>query len=525
MIKVLIVDDERIIRFGITSMVRWSELGIELVGEASNGAEGLELFKETMPDIVITDIRMSVMDGLEMMTRIKQIKPDVKFVILSGYSDFSYAQEAIHLGVSDYLLKSDLMPEDIEAILQRMIGEIQDAKESSNTIATEGIVPVEAMLSELCQGIRIVSNTDVSAKEAALFDTGYCCFCIGVKKGCYRGRQEQLKSLYKELENKLKSVLVNYDVMTCLAGNLIVAVVFCSNPEQSDVKILIEGWIKTLKKQGEAVITVGKSRFHRGLDQIQICYEQACFAYDRRLFIGCGKLIEYQETKPDGVGSKQESRISVDFETSKLEKYVEYSDSVKLQNYLDWLFEQLKQLNNYDMVHMVCMELIVLMNKCAGDYFPEEEIFERKQRIYQEYWLMEEINEIADWMKREFLSIAIEKGGRASGGKRIVNDVKKYIQKNYADDITLLQLSELVHLNKNYLGNLFRKETGQSINEYIIEIRMAEAKELLLHTQLTAKTVAEKVGYEDERYFYKIFKKTTGYTARDFVKNYKQSES
>lgn len=101
MIKVLIVDDERIIRFGITSMIRWNDLGIELVGEASNGEEGLQLFCETTPDIVITDIRMSGMDGIEMMTRIKQIKPEVKFAILSGYQDFSYAKEAIHLGVSD----------------------------------------------------------------------------------------------------------------------------------------------------------------------------------------------------------------------------------------------------------------------------------------------------------------------------------------------------------------------------------------------------------------------------------------
>lgn len=525
MIKVLIVDDERIIRFGIASMVHWSELGVELVGEASNGEEGLHLFKETMPDIVFTDIRMSGMDGIEMMTRIKQIKPEVKFAILSGYPDFSYAKEAMRLGASDYLLKSDLMPEDIEAILQRMIEEIQDAKAASDKTSTAAGINIENILEELCRGIRILRNTDISARDAALFDDGYCCLCIGAKKGGLERQGEQTKLLLTELKDRVKGTLLNYNVMTCLSGDLVVALVFGSFARQTEIKALIADWIELLKSQGEAVITVGKSHFHQGIGQIQVCYEQACLAYNRCLFDGCGKLIEYHETAADGAYRKKESEISVDFDLRKIEKYVEYSDSVKLQNYFDLLFEQLKQQQNYDMVHMVCMELIVLLNKCAGYYFPEEVMFERKQRIYQEFRSMEELNEIASWLKREFLSVLREKEGRASGSKGIISDVQKYIKENYASDITLIQLSELVHLNKNYLGNLFRKETGQSINEYIIEIRMAEAKELLLHTQLTAKTIAEKVGYEDERYFYKIFKKTTGYTAKDFVKNFKQSEN
>lgn len=520
MIKVLIVDDERIIRFGITSMIRWSELGIELVGEASNGEEGLQLFKETTPDIVITDIRMSGMDGIEMMTRIKQIKPEVKFAILSGYQDFSYAKEAIHLGASDYLLKSDLMPEDIEAILQRMIGEIQGANAASDTASTATGINIRNMLGELCHGIRILSNSDISAQDAALFDGGYCCLCIGVKKGSFERQGDQTKPLLTELKERIKGVLSSYDVMTCLSGDLLVALVFGSIPRQTEMKTLIAEWIQLLKSQGEAVITVGKSRFHQGIGQIQVCYEQACLANNRRLFDGCGKLIEYHESA-DGDHRKKEGETPVDFDLSKIEKYVEYFDAVKLQNYLELLFQQLKQQQNYDMVHMVCMEMIVLLNKCANYYFPEEVMFERKQRIYQEYRSMEELNEIACWMKQEFLSILSEKAGRASGSKRVISDVQKYIKENYASDLTLLQLSELVHLNKNYLGNLFRKETGQSINEYIIEIRIDKAKDLLLHTQLTAKSIAEKVGYEDERYFYKVFKRTTGYTAMDFVKNFK----
>lgn len=521
MIKVLIVDDERIIRFGITSMIRWNDLGIELVGEASNGEEGLQLFCETTPDIVITDIRMSGMDGIEMMTRIKQIKPEVKFAILSGYQDFSYAKEAIHLGVSDYLLKSDLMPEDIEAILKRMIREIQGADAASGRTSAASGINIKNMLGELCHGIRILSNPDLSAQDAALFDCGYCCLCIGVKKDSFERRGEQTKPLLSELQDQVKEILINYNVMTCLSGDFLEVLVFGSIPRQTEMKDRIAKWIQLLKSQEVAVITVGKSRFHQGIGQIQACYDQACLANNRRLFDGCGKLIEYHESASGDEHRKREGETPVDFDLSKIEKYVEYDDSVKLQNYLEVLFEQLKQQQNYDMVHMVCMEMIVLLNKCADYYFPEEVMFERKQRIYQEYRSKEELNEIACWMKQEFLSILREKAGRTSGSKRVISDVQKYINENYSSDITLLQLSELVHLNKNYLGNLFRKETGQSISEYVIEIRMAKAKELLLHTQLTAKSIAEKVGYEDERYFYKVFKRTTGYTAKDFVKNFK----
>lgn len=520
MIKAIIVDDERIIRFGIASMISWNKLGIEFSGEASSGEEGLELFKKTMPDIVITDIRMSGMNGLEMITRIKQIKPEVKFVILSGYPDFSYAKEAIQLGASDYLLKSDLMPEDIESILQRMIEEIQESEGISSVSKTIEI-PVETMLSELCQGIRVLSNTDISTSESALFDGGYCCLCIGIKKDGDEEQPEVRKKTLVKIEERIKSVLFGYNIMTCLLGDVLIVLVFSEISKQTEMKGLVDEWIRMMKNRGETLITVGKSRFNKGIDQIKVCYDQACLAYNKRMFAGIGKLIEYQELTANESERKRAGEISVDYELSKIEKYVEYSDSAKLLNCLDLLFEQLKQQENYDMVHMVCMELIVLLNKCASEHYSEEVMFERKQSIYQKYRSMEEISEIGSWMKQEFFGILRKNGDRASGSKYVVGDVQKYIEENYASDLTLLQLSEMVHLNKNYLGNLFRKETGQSINDYIIEIRMEKAKELLLHTQLTAKMIAERVGYEDERYFYKVFKKRTGYTAMDFVKKFK----
>lgn len=523
MIKVLIVDDERIIRFGITSMIHWSKLGVELVGQAASGEEGLRLFKENMPDIVLTDIRMSEMDGIEMMTQIKQIKPDVKFAILSGYPDFSYAKQAIDLGASAYLLKSDLMPDDIEEILQRMIREIQEQRAASKMALEAAVVHVEDILGELCLGSRVLRKTDISAREADLFDGGYRGLCIGVKRTSLKKRGTKIKLLLAELKESVKNTLSDYDVMTCQSGEMLIALVFGDARKQAKIKAIIEEWIQLMSSRTETAITVGISGFHRGIGQIHSCYEQACLANNKSLLDENGVLTEFREMAQDSLRREDEG-ANAEFDLSRIEKYFKYSDAARLSYDLDQIFEGLKEQQNYDKAHVVCIELVVLLNKCIGNYYPEEEMFEQKQKVYQEYQSMDDLDEIAGWMKRQFLRLLEERTDTTSGSRKTVRDVQKYIKENYADDITITQLSEMVHLNKSYLGNLFARETGQSINEYIIQVRMEKAKELLLNTPLTAKSVAEKVGYEDERYFYKVFKKATGYTAKEFAKKFKQNE-
>ena len=156
MLKVMIVDDERIIRYGIVSMVHWEKLGLKLVGEASEGREGYELFLKKRPNIVITDLKMPGLNGLEMIRKIKELDDNIKFIILSGYEDFSYAKEAIHLGVSEYLLKSDLMPEDIEQILFKIVQEIKEYDIRSSADTGESEVDLSGLLEGWCQGSCVI---------------------------------------------------------------------------------------------------------------------------------------------------------------------------------------------------------------------------------------------------------------------------------------------------------------------------------------------------------------------------------
>lgn len=118
--RVIIVEDEFIVRYGIRSMINWESIGMEVIGEASNGREALEVMESGLPDILITDIKMPVMDGIELIAEVRKLSPDIRIIILSNLEDFQYAKEAIRHSVSEYMIKSDMMPRDFELVLLKL---------------------------------------------------------------------------------------------------------------------------------------------------------------------------------------------------------------------------------------------------------------------------------------------------------------------------------------------------------------------------------------------------------------------
>lgn len=509
-LKVMIVDDERIIRFGIVSMVNWEALGLEVVCEASNGEEGYEAFLEKEPDIVITDIKMPVMDGIEMIRRIQKDGANVKYIILSGYEDFSYAKSAIRLGVSEYLLKSDLMPDDIESILSKIVTRIR-CEQGIQTDVPETVRAAELKntMYEACHGLRTLDG-----KEGA--EHNYYCLYIGIKRNRIFDSRE-FSDVLTGIDQVLQENLDRDSFVRFKEGEMAIGLVVFGSPAVNErVRMILTAYMRSQPNADEQVMTIGCSSYHKGMQSAAGAFDEAGQAYRMRMFQGNGSFIMYQ---PEQQVQKQLHDKKADIKS--VEQCFEYHDRRILEQSIQSIFSYLKEGRDYEETNMVALELLVLLNHLGGRLLSGDAGIEKKRNLYQELLHLDYIEDIESWFLQEFTALFEECQNKTSDKGQLAQMLKQYIDEHYAEDITLYSLGNMVGLNRNYVSIVFKKEIGKGPIEYLTNTRIGVAERLLLHTDMKAKEVAEKVGYEDERYFYKVFKRVTGYTAMDYIKKYK----
>ncbi len=509
MLKVMIVDDERIIRYGIISMVHWEELGLKLVAEAAEGSEGYELFLQKRPDIVITDLKMPGLSGLEMVRKIKEVDENTKFIILSGYEDFSYAKEAIHLGVSEYLLKSDLMPEDIEQILCNIIKEIRECGKKSNSDVNEGEVDISGLLEGWCQGSCVIPEALPKEMESEL-SGGFCCLCIGIRK--IDGEDSNAGLLHDEIKQRMQRYMPDYHAYMFRWGSQTGAMIVCKAEEETMLNAALENYILEMERLGY-IITIGRSPHEARLEKAYEMFQKAFISYEERAFYGYGKVIKVTRKTVDN------SKYKYQYPVSKVEKLVEYDKKEELVETIEEIFATLQQRKSCEELKFVSMDLLLILNKIAAKVKDIDETFLWKKDVYEQYSRLELVEDIKDWFVEKFMELLQCQRELLERTVDVVEYIENYVKENYDKKLTLQMLSEEVNLNKNYLSQMFKKKTGKNIGSYITEIKIERAKELMDHTTLKANMIAERVGYDDERYFYKVFKAYTGITTTEYMKN------
>ncbi len=511
MLKVMIVDDERIIRYGIVSMVHWEKLGLKLVGEASEGREGYELFLKKRPNIVITDLKMPGLNGLEMIRKIKELDDNIKFIILSGYEDFSYAKEAIHLGVSEYLLKSDLMPEDIEQILFKIVQEIKEYDIRSSADTGESEVDLSGLLEGWCQGSCVIPEALPEEVKREL-SVGFCCLCIGIRKKLEESIKNDIGMQHGEIKRRMKQYMPDYKTYLFRWGSQTGAMVVCKAEEEAEVNNSLKNYILEMEKLGY-VVTIGRSPHQTQLEKAYEMFQKAFISYEERAFYGYGKVIKVTRKISDY------SRDKYQYPVSTIEKLAEYDKKEEMSEMIEEIFDTLQQRKNSEELKFVSMDLLLILNKIAAKVKNLDETFLWKKDIYEQYSRLELVDDIKNWFIEKFTELLQCRRELVERTVDVVEYIENYIKKNYEKKLTLQELSEEVHLNKNYLSQMFKKKTGKNIGNYITEVKIEYAKELMDNTTLKVNTIAEKVGYDDERYFYKVFKAYTGITTTEYMKN------
>lgn len=506
MYKVLIVDDKSLIRRGISSSINWHELNIEPAGEAENGEQAMEIISKVRPDIVITDIRMPDMDGLDLLKNISEFDNRIIRIVISGYDEFDYAKKAIKYGSIDYIMK----PVD-PAELNESIKKACSILDRNKLYAPDS----EQMLKDLFQ--KLIKQIGLNRQDYRAIIEEYnlekSFFCIAMIKN--KSGEDVLKGFMPKL-NALNVCFIE-------EGNGITALVFFTgntNMSINNFEIIVRGIVeKALAGYRCEEIIAGVGEPVESIDCLIDAYRTACQASLYCLLSEKENIIFHPSIK-----NRKPCIIKPDEYESELIINVTTGNSNKSALILEELLEKVLRFPDVslDSIRLLFSNLCYMLLKLNVDF--EAEIHEFLYEInHPENLLRYESIYDAAQIIYNFYSLAAKKYMNEAGGKNaIVAKVKDFIEKNYFESISLNMLSELFHMNASYLTRIFKEAEGYSINEYIVKVRIENAKRVLESGKVNIRKLAESIGYENSTYFFKVFKKATGMTPREyFIKNKK----
>ncbi|GIP30150.1 AraC family transcriptional regulator [Paenibacillus sp. J23TS9] len=521
--QVMIVEDEFIVRYGIRSMIEWEKIGLQLTGEAANGKEALELMKAGLPDILITDIKMPVMDGIELIAEVRRISPDIKIIILSNLEDFQYAKEAIKHGVSEYLIKSDMMPRDFEQALLKLkesAGRGNAANEGAPASQPEP-AHKEKFLVDLIEGtIRGAAEGSNKAEQLGMAQLHRAYLMHISLNDSELGFTERLSLIRHKLEQVWAEGSSSYEVFPDKQGEINVLFLDYVSEEgpspEGDMQKLrqwAEDFIQQLSKPSGRLATIGiSSRIWEWTD-VKEAYAQAVKAEKQKMFLGCGHAIIYGTDDMNMPAAKVEHlRIS----SHQIQSMVYAFQSKELTEYLEELFKQLAARRDVDLVQIISLELLMILTTLWPDVSTDaQQVLELKKQYFDELSRLETLEQNRIWFIQAFDALVQHLILMYNSDRNSIIKATQYIQQYYHQEISLQSISTLVHLSKNYFANLFKKEVGESFLEYLTRIRIDKAKTLLTG-DLKAGDVGSLVGIQDPKYFSKVFKKITGVSPSEY---------
>lgn len=512
MYKVLVVDDEKHIRYRVTQFFPWGHVGFEVVGSAGNGREALEMVKHLQPHAVITDVLMPEMTGIELAKELNFLYPEIKVIMLSAYDDFKYVQEAIRYGVKGYLLKP-LSKNDFLDTFSKLKEELnREAYLKKINIRNNEMLYEELLVLDLING---TSMNEIDRKLLAQ-DSRVVIFPLN--------RIFRINTL-----NTLKQIISEQSFhfwkqsasLSCLYGNSIVVIV---NGKLASSKVdlihFIEDYLKLLdacmKEIGaeEDTIIVGAGNPAKGIDEIKRSYNEAIYAYSYTFFYECASMIFFEDLpvhymKELHSANQTQLNFALNNIEYRLMEAILQRDSKNISLLIEGYFRDLKSklgLNIAD-IRSACTELIIVLT-----YLFKEKGYEpftiEIEKVLEKIYLIDSLTELKNWLINllEKKSNEIE-ASNANKENQYVLKAKEYVHNNYKKKITLSEVSETLYLHQAYFSAIFKEETGQNFIDYVNEIRVQKAAELLRRDEYMIKEISHLVGFQSESYFNRVFKK------------------
>ncbi len=538
--KIAIIDDDRQVLQGMKRAIPWEELNAEWAGDALNGADGLELIRRVEPDVVITDIYMPVMNGLDMIEQLREEEYGGKIIILSGYSDFEYARQALRLHVSDYMSKPISLP-TLNSVLGKALQELAEEEEARNrhneladklkryepfvekewvSSAVTGTLDRSYKSGDLPEpyqywteqehlviGIELVR--DVRASELSLPDWNLFRFALR-NIVCEVAQGTGLKYEYAEMHGTRSVLLLHPErgsdpaMLAQRMDRLGTELIDCM---QSYLKLVIRVGIGSLKQEWQQIPDSTEEAFH-AIESREIGGENGYYLYRYAALTDEGQGSGGPPLRPVKLYAELAGAIKTSQEAMAHQIVSGYMEQLEGQDgispeYLQMLAGELWGIFAY-CLHEVGMVL--------DDIFPNHQIAKELAGISR-------IDQLREWLKDKITVICSSRQWRGNSKHRqAVDFMIQYIHEHYTEDITLSELADKVYISRNYLAIIFKNMTGETFNTYLTRVRIERAKELIMEKNMLVYEVAEQVGYRNVPYFSTLFKKYTGMNPTELVK-------
>lgn len=517
--KVLIVEDEYRIGMLIKHLIRWDEFHMECADVVDNGETALQIIEGSPPDIVITDIRMPKMNGLDLISKVRESTKDIKFIVISGYKEFEYAHRALQYGVEDYLLKP-INKEELNEVMKKLQSELA-AKHRQTIEKTE----MQKAVSESRQIIKrnFLKNIIEQEEEIRTEDPR-----VSLDGEIYRGIDIKLDYVdYKKRDKKQDKLTVEKvisivegilqteteEVLICEKENLHIYCLFNYSCEKSKaIKNSINDILSEIKEylmgfeQYEATIGVGRERIEFG--EIRFSIIEAYRAAGNRIKLGTGRII-YAESIAHRNQSEQ-PRFTEQIRNMVLMSIESYSKE-NLEQAVNQFYSEflLRDDLDFSLCYEEAGEFVSFFFEHI-DKWQEEPKDVRRQLLSdcQHCYTIKALKNLLKASLGDYLDAS--RAAMEAESAKPVRQALQYMDIHFGEKITLEEIADIVELNPVYFSVLFKKETGINFSAYLVNLRMDKAKEILCDSNETIAAVAEKVGYKDARYFSQIFTKTVG---------------
>lgn len=516
---ILLVDDEEEVIQAIIRKINWEELGFSVVGYADNGIKALEMIEESQPDVVMTDIKMPYMDGMELCSHIRREYPAMKIVLFTGFDEFEYAKEAVHLEVEEYILKPVNSVELINIFTKLKIKLDQEISERRSMeklehYYTESLPLLQAnFCSTLIEG-RIHEDElqkYLSDYQISLPGPLYCCLVIHMSSSQIPENMNSLflaASVQKQAEDRLgkrwKAKCFPY------LGNSVLFAQINNENEIAELTDDCDRFCKYVNRMMGTVVTVGIGQVCSQILDLAQSYNAAREAVSYRAVYGASRAINIKEIAPKESG---EPCFTNDMELLNLFKKIRLNSEEEIVEAVDQYIESISfPLKSLQQHHVVIMELVTALFRFSVNNDIAAEGVGGDIGILYGKLLELEPDALRKWLTD--ISLCFSENlvtARSRSTQSFVSKAKEHVRSQYADvQLSLAQICERLGVSNSYFSTVFKKETGKSFVSYVTDYRMEQAARLLIETNEKSYVIAQKVGYTDPNYFSYVFKRKFG---------------
>ena len=513
--RVLLVDDEEDIREGISRKMDWLGLGFSLVGEAANGQDALELAESLRPDVILTDIKMPFMDGLELCRILTDRLPAARFVVFSGFDAFEYAKQAIQMNVVEYILKP-INADELSDVLRRLKDQLDRERAERRNVEllrsryTENL-PVlrELFYANLLDG-HIEPGTERERAARLDIDLQGEEWAVGL---AYIGsdRRDALSTL--SVQKLLEESLTADRCRLTLYNDWVAVIVSLTESFTIYDLIRVLDRVCTLAASYLGLtLTVGVGAPCKELSGMARSAAEARTALEYRSMVGRGQVIYIGDLEPDGgqVLTFEEA------DERTLTAAVRLGSEQEVRDAAAALAGKIREANpSAGQYNLFLMELVThLMKMTRRSGVGVEEVFGTGFSLPIQDSALPSLEELEDWCAERYLRLrTLIRRRQTDSAGQTVETAKEYIRQHYAEsDLSVEKLCAYLHLSSTYFSTLFKRETGTSFTAYVTTVRMEAAAEAIRGTEEKTYLIAQRCGYEDPNYFSYVFKRHFGVT-------------